>query len=712
MKKTTLSIAIATALLPMSEFSSAAAFDACPTQAFLIQTPSNKPITYGVDLSTGSYVTLSPDMQTTKVNGVGFNYHDNYMYGWDYEAGTLAKIGDDFATQPLNVTSGLIGQQFYVGDVAVDENKWYGYRPGHGFFSIDLTDSEGELTMVKVATHIEMGKPKLTDFAFHPSDGFLYAVDNDGYLLKINPANGATNVITEVLNEAASGFNFTFGAQYFDVNGNLYISNNGNGYIYKVDMNEAEPEAQFFAYGPISQSNDGARCALAPVINTTGLDFGDAPDSYSTSFDSSGPRHGTSSLFLGTKLDAEADAYVYPLSDDSSDGNDDDDGVNFVTGIELAETAIIQVEASEGEGYLNAWIDWNQDGDFDSDEQILSDEALDAGNNVVSFDVPSWATAGNTWARFRISSLAGIGPTGGVSDGEVEDYPVVVTESNVTVNYYPSASGFTTVAYEDLWPLEGDFDMNDLLMNLRIAEYIKNGEIIRVEITGKVAAVGAGFNNGFAIQLPGVARDSIRESAIKFTLNGELQSQSVLEEDMENAVLMVTEDAWSITNPGDGDCKFFRTEAGCGSELRPTWNLVVPMNAPIATGQFPQVPYDPFIFAKPGVEHGGVVSSVVGGVPGRAWEVHLKNHAPTEKMNRFLLGHTDDYSDPAAGVYFQNSDGMAFALEVPEDWKHPVEKTDIRLAYPKFTNFAISSGDEDSDWYTEENAEPTLIFQD
>ena len=168
MKRTNLSLAITSILLGTvgsSENAFAGAFEACPTQAFLIQTPSSLPITYGVDLATGSYTTLSPDMGTTKVNGVGFNYHDNYMYGWDYGNATLAKIGDDYQTQALNITSGLIGQSFYVGDVSLDENKWYGYRPKQGLYSVDLTDPSADLTMVQVATSDTMGKPKITDFA-------------------------------------------------------------------------------------------------------------------------------------------------------------------------------------------------------------------------------------------------------------------------------------------------------------------------------------------------------------------------------------------------------------------------------------------------------------------------------------------------------------------------------------------------------------------
>jgi LruC domain-containing protein len=689
-----------------------APFDDCPSEAFLIQTPTTKPITYGVDLSTGSYTTLSPDMGTSKVNGVGFNFHDNYMYGWDYGAGTLAKIGNDFITQPLNVSTGLIGQQFFVGDVSLEENKWFGYRASYGLYSIDLTNPEQALTMIQVASSSDMGNPRITDFAFHPTNGLIYVVDNNGYMSTINPATGETNLIREVLNEPSAGFNFTFGAQYFDVDNNLYISNNGNGYIYKIDTDTAQPTAIFFAYGPTSQSNDGARCALAPVISSLGLDFGDAPESYQTSFDASGPRHGESTLFLGALLDTESDAYIYPLSDDTSDNSDDDDGINFVTGIELGESAIIQAYASENGGFLNAWIDWNQNNTFDSNEQIFIDEVLDAGNNTLVFTVPSWAKSGSTWSRFRISSLSGIGPSGGVSDGEVEDYSLTVTASNVSVSYYPSSNSYTSIAYEDLWPIEGDYDMNDLLMNMRIAEYSIGNEIIRIEIEGKIAAIGAGFNNGFAIQLPSILPSAIQSSAIELTINGQAVESPNVEDAQNYAVLIVTQNTWSMTNSGEGLCEYFRTQPGCGTALRPSWKLVIPLATPVLDNLFPDPPYDPFIFATPNTNHSSLVSSVVGALPGRAWEVHLKNKAPSNTLNMNLLNIADDASSVTQQHYYQTSNGMPWALEVPEDWKHPTENTNLSEAYPQFKTFAESSGSLQADWYIESKAISDLIFQD
>ena len=104
--------------------------------------------------------------------------------------------------------------------------------------------------------------------------------------------------------------------------------------MYKVALDGTNSSASFYSYGPSSNSNDGARCALAPVEPSENTDFGDAPDSYQTKYASSGARHGITSLMLGSTIDGETEAYEYPLSDDASDGSDDDDGISFPTQLE------------------------------------------------------------------------------------------------------------------------------------------------------------------------------------------------------------------------------------------------------------------------------------------------------------------------------------------------------------------------------------------
>ncbi len=687
-------------------------FESCPTKAFLIQTPGSTPLTYGVDLATGSYSTLSPDMGTTKVNGVGFSFHDNYMYGWDYGAATLAQIDSEFQTSPLDV-SGLIGKSFYVGDVSVADNAWYGYRRSYGLYRVDLTDPSAAITMTQVATSSAMGNISITDFAFHPSNGLIYTVDNDGYLHTINATTGETTLLTQVLDEGELGFSFTFGAQYFDVNGNLYLSNNGNGNVYRVTLDGEDSSAIFFSYGPSSNSNDGARCALAEVEVSDSVDFGDAPDSYGSTLATSGARHSITSLFLGDTVDAESEAYVFPLSDDVSDGSDDDDGVTFPTGFEVGESSLIVVNVSEEGGYLNGWADWDLDGQFDDDEKIVDQLSMASGATTLAVSVPTWAIAGDTWVRFRVSTFEDIGATGGVSDGEVEDYPVTVTESGVTMTHYPSATTYTTFAYEDLFPRQGDFDMNDVLMNIRITEYVKDDSVIRIKIEGKLAALGAGYRNGFAFQLPGVSSDAVKDDSIALTINNVSQTKTVLEASQTYAVLVVSDNLWDITQAGEGDCKYFRTEEGCGTSHRPDWSMVVPFSTPVATESMSELPYDPFIFAKPLTYHGSIVDTVTGVHPGRKFEVHLKNKAPTDTFESAIFGLADDSSDIGLFHFFQSINGLPWALEIPYDWKHPKETVSILQAYPQFYGFASdSTGETNPDWYLEENANASYIFTD
>jgi len=87
-------------------------------------------------------------------------------------------------------------------------------------------------------------------------------------------------------------------------------------------------------------------------------------------------------------------------------------------------------------GILNAWIDFNADGDWlDAGEQIFVDAQLTAGVNSLSYQVPHAASAQWTYARFRFSTARGLTPYGWVQDGEVEDYRVEITIMEEDLDY-------------------------------------------------------------------------------------------------------------------------------------------------------------------------------------------------------------------------------------------------------------------------------------
>jgi hypothetical protein len=159
-------------------------------------------------------------------------------------------------------------------------------------------------------------------------------------------------------------------------------------------------------------------------------DFGDAPDRYHTLLAANGARHITVPGFcLGHKIDAEADGQpdIKAAGDDLNE-TDDEDGVVFASVLNPGMDARIDITASSP-GFLNAWADFNGDGDWtDEGEKISSDQRLDKGINHIQFGIPAKALAGNTYARFRFTSIKDLSFEGPAPDGEVEDYLVQIAE--------------------------------------------------------------------------------------------------------------------------------------------------------------------------------------------------------------------------------------------------------------------------------------------
>ena len=163
-------------------------------------------------------------------------------------------------------------------------------------------------------------------------------------------------------------------------------------------------------------------------------DFGDAPDSYGTTLPN-GARHLISATGpkLGSRWDGETNGQ--PSSDATADGADED-GVFFAVDL-LRQTSSaaansVFVTASKA-AKLDAWIDFNRDGDFnDSGERIATGKSVVVGLNLITFNVPTSSVLGDTFARFRISTAGVSSPTGSAADGEVEDDAVTILDGSVS----------------------------------------------------------------------------------------------------------------------------------------------------------------------------------------------------------------------------------------------------------------------------------------
>jgi hypothetical protein len=173
------------------------------------------------------------------------------------------------------------------------------------------------------------------------------------------------------------------------------------------------------------------------ILLGSGFDFGDAPQSrgYPTLLANNGARHTIIPGFsLGPTVDVDVDGQPNLAADgDDIDGVDDEDGVTFGTLLRGYQSTIT-VNASginaSRPGMLDAFIDFNGDGDWnDPGEQIANGLSLVNGANVINITIPANAVLGGAYARFRLSSGGGLGPTGDALDGEVEDYLVNISAS-------------------------------------------------------------------------------------------------------------------------------------------------------------------------------------------------------------------------------------------------------------------------------------------
>ncbi len=170
------------------------------------------------------------------------------------------------------------------------------------------------------------------------------------------------------------------------------------------------------------------------------IDYGDAinpnPETrtceqFPTRIACDGARHGTAgALRLGALLDPDTGG----VHTANADGDDlanlpDEDGVaptagvNWVNGGQGSLTAAV----AGGSGYLNCWIDWNNDKDWaDADEKVVNAAPVAAGANTLAISVPAAAAPFPTSyiARCRLSPASGQGTsvTGAVEFGEVEDH--------------------------------------------------------------------------------------------------------------------------------------------------------------------------------------------------------------------------------------------------------------------------------------------------
>lgn len=262
----------------------------------------------------------------------------------------------------------------------------------------------------------------------------------------------------------------------------------------------------------------------------------------------------------------------------------------------------------------------------------------------------------------------------GVADA-LDDYPSDATRAYN--NYYPSSGTYATVAFEDLWPSKGDYDLNDLVVGLRHnAVTNASNQVVEFRCSYVLRANGGNQNLAFCVQFPAL-RNNI----------GTITGGGTLESGQTNAVLQLFNNS-----------KTLLPNWNTRPELPPSdtvvYSITVPLVTPVAFSGVGAGAYDPFIWVN---ESG----------KGRGYEIHLPGKAPTALANTSVFGYADDGTNPSANKYYLSKNNLPWALLVPERWDYPKElslisgqtKPDVTQVYLHFAQWAQSSNTIYTDWF-------------
>lgn len=237
-----------------------------------------------------------------------------------------------------------------------------------------------------------------------------------------------------------------------------------------------------------------------------------------------------------------------------------------------------------------------------------------------------------------------------------------------------------TLAFEDNWPEEGDYDFNDFVTayTYKLVAGTDNTNIKGIRLTFSPKALGAAYNSGFAIQLP------VNPGNIASVTGGTLEAGEKL------ATLIVYENIRRDGFGGRGG--FLNTQKGNDLTTGTEREIYVSLKENITLSSFQA--FNPFIY-----------------VNGREHEIHLTDKAPTGKMNYDLFNTKDDRSTPDSGHYYRKNNSHPWALDITSTsngsstnslWAYPSEGNNISLAYPNYNQW---TSDHNTNWLNGSNAE-------
>lgn len=249
----------------------------------------------------------------------------------------------------------------------------------------------------------------------------------------------------------------------------------------------------------------------------------------------------------------------------------------------------------------------------------------------------------------------------------ITDLPVVDPDPDEDRTTIPLLKGI--YAFEDQWPKQGDYDMNDVIVRYDYEMTIDSyNNIYNEGFIFKTFQNYASLVNGLAFQVEG----NTKPSAVKYEIRKEGEenfTETQFAYEAADHVYRLTDDI----------------KENMGAEYKVTLIYDKPITQPSKA--------KPFVYRD--------------FTGDKRWEVHIAREAPTSLMDKSYIGQFDDASVPEKGTYFVRAGKYPFGFflsgatekDLAEILDRANEGKEIGTLYEGYNAWVESDGTTHKDWY-------------
>ena len=269
-------------------------------------------------------------------------------------------------------------------------------------------------------------------------------------------------------------------------------------------------------------------------------------------------------------------------------------------------------------------------------------------------------------------------------------FPIIVDDNH---NY--------TYLFEDQWPLYGDYDMNDIVLEVkkRKISIDKHNKVTEFDLSVELRAVGAQKTIAAAIMFDEIPASAVTQ-AVTYADNYQPVSFELtdknIEKGQEYAVVPLFDNAHALMERPTGS--FVNTISGSDNNQKNTQTIHFTLRFDSSVAP-----------SSDALNINNLNIFIITDSLSKRKEIHVAGYRPTLLANTELFGGNNDASSLNGKKYYISKDNLAWGIMVPTQFKWPLEYTQIQKAYSQFAGWVTTGGADNKKWWND--FDNTKVFQ-